>query len=118
MLSKESYYELLEWAQYMLHPGTSDNGNGAVVDAAFLGVPALSSDYPAMRNLDRKLNLGVMFFDKNSEKELCEKLLDCEKNVENMKKRLPELESLRMHSIENPDLCNTIQNIILRNIFL
>ena len=118
LLSKESYYELLEWAQYMLHPGTSDNGNGAVVDAAFLGVPALSSDYPAMRNLDRKLNLAVMFFDKNSEKELCEKLLDCEKNVENMKKRLPELESLRMHSIENPDLCNTIQNIILRNIFL
>ncbi|MBQ9709690.1 MAG: glycosyltransferase, partial [Clostridia bacterium] len=53
-MSKEKYHNVLKYAKYFLHPGCADNGNGTAFDAAMLGVPTLSCDDPAMRNMDEK----------------------------------------------------------------
>lgn len=114
-LSKERYYGLIESAQFMLHPGMADNGNGAVVDAAFLGVPSISSDYPAMRNLDSILHLALQFFDKQDVEQLKKKLLWAEENTEQMRKQLPTVEQLRRHTIDDEELCSEIYQKLIQH---
>ena len=89
-----------------------------MVDAAFLGVPSISSDYPAMRNLDEALKLGLMFFDKRDEKQLRDCLLYAEGNAEQMKQQLPTVEELRKHTIDDPDVCRKIYHTIIQYAFM
>lgn len=117
-LSKKSYYGIVKNAKFMIHPGMADNGNGAVVDAAFLRVPSMSSDYPAMRNLNRVLKLGLMFFDKKDEGQLKKCLFYAETNAEQMKRQLPEIEELRKHTIDDLDICRNIYNTIIQHTFM
>ena len=115
-LDKEKYYDYVKNAEFMIHPGMADNGNGAVVDAAFLGVPAISSDYPAMRNLDEKLQLKLLFFDKTDAEQLKEKLFWAQEHSGEMRKKLPE--NLKKHTVEDEELCREIYRIIRENIFI
>lgn len=117
-LPKKNYYSIVRNAKFMIHPRMADNGNGAVVDAAFLGVPSISSDYPAMRNLDEALKLGLMFFDKRDEKQLRDCLLYAEGNAEQMKQQLPTVEELRKHTIDDPDVCRKIYHTIIQYAFM
>lgn len=117
-LSKEKYYRIIANAQFMMHPGMADNGNGAVVDAAFLGVPTISSDYPAMRDIDESLHLNLTFFDKMDSEQLKEMLLWAEENSEQMRQMLPDVEMLRKHSIDNEDLCKEIYCVMIQNMLL
>lgn len=113
-LGKMQYYDVVRNACFMIHPGMADNGNGAVVDAAFLGVPSISSDYPAMRNIDASMHLGLQFFDKEDYKQLKEKLLWAEDNVEQMKNQLPAIEQLRKHTVDDEELCRKIYHTLMQ----
>jgi glycosyltransferase involved in cell wall biosynthesis len=57
------YQSLLAGAEFLWHPARRDNGTFCVVEAASLGVPALSSDYPAMRELESTFALGLAWMD-------------------------------------------------------
>lgn len=113
-LDKTQYYNVVRNARFMIHPGMADNGNGAVVDAAFLGVPSISSDYPAMRNIDTNMHLGLCFFDKEDPRQLKERLLWAEDNEEEMRKRLPKIELLRKHTIDDEELCKKIYQKLMQ----
>jgi len=89
-LLKTRYIRLLEEAVYTFHPGHSDNGNGAVVDAVQLGVPVASSDYPAMRYMNERMNLKIHFFDWNDAKSITEALFFMEEHAREIKKQLPD----------------------------
>lgn len=115
-MPKVEYYDLLKSASFLIHPGYGDNGNGSAVDAALLGVPTLSSDYPAMRNMDNVMNLGITFFDKKKSQALADMLLLIETNLSELKKKLPPIDDLRKHTISNKKLCETIYNVIRANI--
>lgn len=58
-LDDDDYRRKLAGAAFLWHPGTIDNGTFSVIEAAGLGVPSLSSDYGAMREIDRQFALNL-----------------------------------------------------------
>lgn len=117
-LPKIKYIFLLQNAKFLLHPGYADNGNGTAFDAAMLGVPTVSSDYPAMRNMNNIINLGISFFDRKSPDDLAALLFEIQSNSEKFKKRVPANEELSKFTIQNEDLCNEIYKTIKKHAYL
>ncbi|MFZ4732594.1 MAG: hypothetical protein ACOYK7_08665 [Pirellulales bacterium] len=62
-VSDAEYVRTVRGARFLLHNVLADNGTYSVVEAAILGRPAISSDYPQMREIDRGFSLGLRFFD-------------------------------------------------------
>ncbi len=62
------YVRLLKSATFVAHNVIADNGTFSVVEAALLGRPSISSDYPQMREIDSAFGLGLRFFDPFDEK--------------------------------------------------
>ena len=59
----QAYARVLRSARFLAHNVIADNGTFSVVEAALLGTPAVSSDYPQMREIDEAFGLGLRFFD-------------------------------------------------------
>lgn len=57
------YVRVVKGSRFLLHNVLADNGTFSVVEAAILGRPAISSDYPQMREIDQGFGLGLRFFD-------------------------------------------------------
>lgn len=112
-LKKEEFLNILGNAEFLFHPGYADNGNGTAFDAAMLHVPSLSSDYPAMRNMDRVCNLAMTFFEKNDCCKMAEALIYAEQNQKLLQNNLPEREELCTHTVEDESLCDQMFKIIL-----
>lgn len=115
-LAKDEYYTLLASAKFLIHPGYGDNGNGSAIDAGLLGVPTLSSNYPAMRNMEDKMHLGITFFERNKPEALSKLLIQVEKNLSDLKNRVPCINELKKHTVSNPDLCKSIYTVFRNNI--
>lgn len=115
-LPKKEYYGLLKSARFFFHPGFADNGNGGAFDAAMLGVGTISSDYPAMREMNNEMNLGMKFFDRNNAEQIAEMLIYGEKDCINIE--LPSKEELFHHTVENEELCEKIYNQIRQKMIL
>lgn len=73
-LPQARFISTLERARFVLVPNLYDNGCYTVVDAAFLGVPALVADYPAQRYLDETFRLNSTFFNPYDSDELAKML--------------------------------------------
>jgi glycosyltransferase involved in cell wall biosynthesis len=73
-VSDEKYFQLLKGARFLWHNVIADNGTYSVVEAAYCGIPSLSSDYPQQRYLDTQFKLNMEFFDPFSPEETAEKL--------------------------------------------
>ena len=112
-MKKEKYIGILKNAQFLFHPGYADNGNGTAFDAAMLGVPCLSSDYEAMRNMNRVCDLSILFFRYDDVEEISAALYFAEKNQNIMKRQLPCREILKKHTIQDSILCNKIYENLL-----
>ncbi|WP_456638048.1 glycosytransferase [Bradyrhizobium sp. USDA 10063] len=90
------YRRKLRDAAFLWHPGLIDNGTFSVVEAASVGVPALSSDYPAMREIDRQFELGLTWSDPNDPTDMAGKL----KQMETAQRNTPRPEVLARHSLD------------------
>ena len=99
------YQRLLQGAAFFMHPGYADNGNGTAFDAAMMGVPTLSTDYPAMRNMADVTGIKMAFFEKDNVEELSELLLLAEKNYMEMAMSIPPQSELIKHTIDDDELC-------------
>lgn len=95
------YRNLLEGADFLWHAGLVDNGTFSVIEAASLGVPALSSDYPAMREIDANYALNLAWMDPNSSRNMALQLKYMERSANDRRVRLPSGEQLALHSVEN-----------------
>lgn len=115
-LTKQEYYGLLNKAQFFFHPGYGDNGNGGAFDAAFLGVRTISSDYPAMREIDSQMGLGMCFFNGRDDEDAASALLMAEKGYNNTD--MPSKEELIHFTIEDKLLCKNVYDIIKEKILL
>lgn len=93
-MPKEKYYRTLAKAQFVFHPGCGDNGNFTVTDAASLGVPALCSDYPAMRYLADFAEVPARYTNPFSARAMAEALFDMDENVAVYADELPAREEL------------------------
>ncbi len=89
-LSEEAYRSLLKGSQFVFHPTKVDNGTFAVIEAAALGVPSLSSDYPAMREIDQNFDLQLNWMDSADPTAMAQKIRWMEDNHRNLKLSLRE----------------------------
>jgi glycosyltransferase involved in cell wall biosynthesis len=71
-VSEAAYARILGAATFVAHNVIADNGTFSVVEAALLGSPSISSDYPQMRELDEAFGLGLRFFDPFDERSTAE----------------------------------------------
>jgi glycosyltransferase involved in cell wall biosynthesis len=62
-VSNSEYIAIVQNSQFLVHNVLADNGTFSVIEAAALGRPAMSSDYPQMRQLNKQFGLGLHFFD-------------------------------------------------------
>lgn len=112
-LPKNQYYKVLQKSRFFLHAGYADNGNGTAFDAGLLGVPTLSSDYAAMRNLNEKIGLGMKFFSTFDYHELAIQI----KKFENGEydRMIGSRKELMKHTVQDTDLCEKLYSIISNN---
>ena len=62
-VNDSEYVAIVRKSQFLVHNVLADNGTFSVIEAAALGRPAMSSDYPQMRQLNEQFGLGLHFFD-------------------------------------------------------
>jgi glycosyltransferase involved in cell wall biosynthesis len=94
------YQATLAQAEFLWHAGRIDNGTFTVVEAAQLGVPSLSSDYPAMREFDETFSLNLQWADPADPRSMAEGLKRMEMDAKEFGGRLPSTERLADHSLE------------------
>lgn len=99
-MSKEQYFSVLKNARFFMHPGFADNGNMTAIDAAFLGVPTITSDYPAMRYYEETMQLNMRFFSPFKVKELSELLMKMESDYEKQARLLPTVDELEKYTVK------------------
>jgi glycosyltransferase involved in cell wall biosynthesis len=99
-LPEEIYQAELRRSAFLWHPGRIDNGTFSVVEAAHLGVPALSSDYPAMREIDQQFGLNLTWMDPDDPDNMARQLKRLEADSETPRYRLPSAEQLASQSVD------------------
>ncbi|EGV20017.1 glycosyltransferase [Thiocapsa marina] len=93
-ISEKAYGEALAGAVFLWHPARQDNGTFSVLEAAQLGVPSLSSDYPAMREIDAQFSLGLNWMDASDTADMARQLKRMETHTDEAVAGLPSAEQL------------------------
>ena len=99
-LPDADYQRLLQGAAFLWHAGRIDNGTFSVVEAAGLGVPALSSDYPAMREMNEQFSLNLAWMDASDPQAMAQAIIDMEQKHKERRAMLPTADQLASQSIE------------------
>jgi glycosyltransferase involved in cell wall biosynthesis len=94
------YQNQLIGCAFLWHPGRIDNGTFSAVEAAHFGVPTLSSDYPAMREMDAQFGLNLSWMDPYSPNIMAQQLKMMEANAMMFRKLLPNAKRLATQSVE------------------
>ena len=99
-LSDAMYQRELAEARLLWHPAQIDNGSFSVVDAAHLRIPALSSDYPAMREINDQFGLGLAWSPSDDPDRMARALKWMEEHAEQQRLVLPPKESLEKQNVD------------------
>lgn len=99
-LSDRVYRRQLNDAAFLWHPGLIDNGTFSVVEAAHFGVPSLSSDYPAMREIDQQFSLNLCWMDAGDPDNMARQLKKMETDGAELRQALPSAEKLASQSVD------------------
>ncbi len=99
-LSHMKYQLHLKTSRFLWHAGRIDNGTFSVVEAAHLGVPALSSDYPAMREMNKQFSLNLNWMNPYDPEDMALQLKKMEVEGNALQSKLPSVESLSSQSVE------------------
>jgi glycosyltransferase involved in cell wall biosynthesis len=99
-LSDASYQRELANARFLWHPAQIDNGTFSVIDAAHVGVPSLSSDYPAMHEINNQFELGLAWTPSDDPGRMARALKWMEQHVEQRRLALPSKESLEKQNVD------------------
>ncbi|HYD61501.1 MAG TPA: glycosyltransferase [Noviherbaspirillum sp.] len=98
-LPERAYQSLLAGSEFLWHPARIDNGTFSVIEAAHLGVPSLSSDYPAMREIDAQFGLQLAWMDPRDPQDMARKLKAMERLAEERRAVLPSQQRLASQSL-------------------
>jgi len=99
-LSDMNYQLQLEACSFLWHAGRIDNGTFSVVEAAHFGVPSLSSDYPAMREMNEQFKLNLNWMDPYNPEDMATQLKKMEVEESILRLRVPSAKSLSSQSLE------------------
>jgi glycosyltransferase involved in cell wall biosynthesis len=113
-MSKPAYLGLLKSARFLLHGALMDNGSFSVYDAAWMGVPSISSRYPPMEFMQDLLGLNLRFFDPYEPKTLLKLLRQSEYDYAEWAKGVPSKARLLEHTVKHRymDIYNAVADII------
>lgn len=100
-LANRNYARELAGAAFLWHPALIDNGTFSVIEAARMNVPSLSSDYPAMREIDEQFKLNLSWMDPRKPKYMAKGLKAMEENYCLLRSSLPSREELTSQDVEN-----------------
>lgn len=100
-LPSRNYARELAGAAFLWHPALIDNGTFSVIEAARMNVPSLSSDYPAMREIDEQFQLNLSWMDPRRPKDMAKQLKAMEENFYLLRSSLPSREELAGQDVEN-----------------
>ncbi|RZI43612.1 glycosyltransferase [Herbaspirillum sp. HC18] len=100
-LPDTAYRTRLAGARFLWHAGWIDNGTFSVIEAAHFGVPALSSAYPAMREIDNQYQLGLSWMDAHNPDDMARQLKYMESAADTHRQTLPTREQLLSQRVEN-----------------
>jgi glycosyltransferase involved in cell wall biosynthesis len=87
-LSDYAYKNKLEQSAFLLHGALIDNGTFSVIEAAQLGIPSLSTDYPPMREISERFNLQLSWMSPTKPGEIAQQLKIMEKQYGYLKEKL------------------------------
>lgn len=99
-LPDHEYRRTLANAAFLWHAGKIDNGTFSVIEAAYLNVPSLSSDYPAMQEIDSQFSLNLTWMNADDYKEMAHKLKEMELDPLGKIAGLPTHESLGEQQVD------------------
>lgn len=99
-LPDTQYRRLLAQASFLWHAGRIDNGTFSVIEAACVGVPSLSSDYPAMREIDIQFSLNLVWMNHDSPRNMAEQLKRMELEAMDRRDSLPTEAQLHAKRLE------------------
>jgi glycosyltransferase involved in cell wall biosynthesis len=99
-LLDRSYRRKLQNAAFLWHPAKIDNGTFSVIEAATLGVPSLSSDYPAMREIDHTFKLSLSWVDPDDPIDMAARLKKMEGGHKEARRNLPSADVFANRSVE------------------
>lgn len=98
-LSDAEYRRLLSNSAFLWHPATIDNGTFSVIEAASLGVPSLSSDYPPMREINHQFSLNLSWMNADDPKVMAHALKQMEDTHRTLRLGLPSAETLATQGV-------------------
>ncbi|WP_286818083.1 glycosytransferase [Pseudomonas sp. PGPPP2] len=99
-LPDRNYQSTLAGAAFLWHAGAIDNGTFSVIEAAGLGVPSLSSDYPAMREIDQQFSLALSWMKSDKPKQMASQLKEMELAYLERRNTLPSSDVLGEQGVE------------------
>lgn len=88
-LDENKYISVLSNAKFLMHSVVYDNGTYSVIEAAYYGVPSISSSYGQMKFINDRFKLKMSFFRYDNPEEIAEAMKECEENCEERAKMLP-----------------------------
>jgi glycosyltransferase involved in cell wall biosynthesis len=100
-LPYQTYLRQLSGAEFLWHTSRLDNGTFAMIEAAHLGVPTLSSDYPAIREEALQFGLEPAWMDQVDPRAMAQQLKHMETNGQAARNRMPTARQLAENSVEN-----------------
>ncbi|NWD75396.1 glycosytransferase [Pseudomonas gingeri] len=98
-LPDDEYRSVLRGAAFLWHAGKIDNGTFSTIEAAYFGVPALSSDYPAMHEINAQFALNLTWMDPDDYQDMAHKLKEMEMTYISKIASLPTHERLNEQSV-------------------
>jgi glycosyltransferase involved in cell wall biosynthesis len=98
-LSDAMYQRELAGARFLWHPAQIDNGTFSVVEAAHMRIPALSSDYPPMREIDNQFELRLAWTPSDDPIRMARALKWMEEHLDEQRSLLPSTEKLERQNV-------------------
>lgn len=99
-LPDHTYQRHLAGAAFLWHTARIDNGTFSVVESAHLSVPSLSSNYPAMREIDEQFQLNLAWMDPWNPADMAYRLKKMEAQANALRRKLPSAQDLAAQSVE------------------
>ena len=100
-MDRYSYFDLLSGAEFLLLSSLSDNGAFGAVEAAWLGTPCASSDYPHMRYMAKHYGITPLWYKGEWIDSITDALNMMPQCSEEYRKKLPSRDSLEALSYEH-----------------
>ena len=99
-MDRYSYFDLVAGAEFLLLSSISDNGAFGAIEAAWLGTPCASSDYPHMRYMAGKFGIEPLWYKGEKIDSIVDALNRMQRCSGEYREHIPDRERLRSMSYE------------------